>query len=107
MYIAPGFALLFLMYTVSLGGKTLLTERQEGTLTRLLTTPTGSSQVLVGKMTGTYMIGLAQMTILIVASALLLGLRWGNPPALVILLLTAVAAPPVGACCWQPLPAPG
>ena len=40
MYIAPGFALLFLMYTVSLGGKTLLTERQEGTLTRLMTTPT-------------------------------------------------------------------
>jgi ABC-2 type transport system permease protein len=92
MYIAPGFALLFLMYTVSLGGKTLLTERQEGTLTRLMTTPILPSQVLVGKMTGTYMIGLAQMTILITASALLLGLRWGNPLALVILLITAVAA---------------
>jgi ABC-2 type transport system permease protein len=96
MYIAPGFALLFLMYTVSLGGKTLLTERQEGTLTRLLATPTGSSQVLVGKMTGTYMTGLAQMTILILASALLLQLRWGNPLALAILLLTAVA----GATGW-------
>jgi ABC-2 type transport system permease protein len=92
MFIAPGFALLFLMYTVSLGGKTLLTERQEGTLTRLMTTPILPSQVLVGKMTGTYMIGLAQMTILISASALLLGLRWGNPLALVILLITAVAA---------------
>ncbi len=80
------------MYTVSLGGKTLLTERQEGTLTRLMTTPILPSQVLVGKMTGTYMIGLAQMTILIAASALLLGLRWGNPLALVILLITAVAA---------------
>jgi len=92
MYIAPGFALLFLMYTVSLGGKTLLTERQEGTLTRLMTTPTKPSQVLVGKMAGTYMIGLAQMTILIAASALLMGLRWGDPLALSILLLTAVAA---------------
>lgn len=92
MYIAPGFALLFLMYTVSLGGKTLLTERQEGTLTRLMTTPTGPSQVLVGKMVGTYMIGLAQMTILIAASALLLGLRWGDPLAMAILLLTTVAA---------------
>jgi ABC-2 type transport system permease protein len=92
MYLAPGFALLFLMYTVSLGGKSLLTERQEGTLTRLMTTPIRASQVLVGKMTGTYMIGLAQMTILIGASALLLGLRWGNPLALVILLFTAVAA---------------
>jgi ABC-2 type transport system permease protein len=92
MFIAPGFALLFLMYTVSLGAKTLLTERQEGTLTRLMTTPILPSQVLVGKMTGTYMIGLSQMTILIAASVLLLGLRWGNPLALVILLITAVAA---------------
>jgi ABC-2 type transport system permease protein len=92
MYLAPGFALLFLMYTVSLGGKTLLTERQQGTLTRLLTTPIQPGQVLVGKMTGTYMIGLAQMTILIGASALLLGLTWGNQLALVILLITAVAA---------------
>jgi ABC-2 type transport system permease protein len=92
MYLAPGFALLFLMYTASLGGKTLLTERQEGTLSRLMTTPIQPGQVLVGKMTGTYMIGLAQMTILIAASFMLLGLSWGNPPALVILLITAVAA---------------
>jgi ABC-2 type transport system permease protein len=92
MYLAPGFALLFLMYTVSLGGKTLLTERQEGTLARLMTTPIQPSQVLVGKMTGTYMIGLAQMLILIGASALLLGLTWGNQLALLILIITAVAA---------------
>ncbi len=92
LYLAPGFALLFLMYTVSLGGKSLLTERQEGTLARLMTTPIEPSQVLVGKMTGTYMIGLAQMIILIGASAMLLGLTWGNQLALVILLITAVAA---------------
>ncbi len=92
MYLAPGFALLFLMYTVSLGGKSLLTERQEGTLTRLLSTPIQPGQVLVGKMTGTYMIGLAQMLILIGASALLLSLTWGNQLALLILLITAVAA---------------
>jgi ABC-2 type transport system permease protein len=92
MYLAPGFALLFLMYTVSLGGKSLLTERQEGTLARLMTTPIQPGQVLVGKMTGIYMIGLAQMVILIGASAILLGLTWGNQLALVILLITAVAA---------------
>jgi ABC-2 type transport system permease protein len=43
-------------------------------------------------MTGTYMIGLAQMLILIGASALLLSLTWGNQLALLILLITAVAA---------------
>lgn len=92
MYLAPGFALLFLMYTVSLGGRSLLTERQEGTLTRLISTPTKPGQILVGKMTGTYMIGLAQMLILIGASMLMLGLRWGDQIALVLLLITAVSA---------------
>jgi ABC-2 type transport system permease protein len=92
MYLAPGFALLFLMYTVSLGGRSLLTEREGGTLSRLISTPTQPGQILVGKMTGTYMVGLAQMTILIVASILLLGLTWGNQLALILLLITSVAA---------------
>ncbi len=92
MYLAPGFALLFLMYTVSLGGRTLLAEREGGTLARLMTTPIRPGQVLLGKMTGTYMIGLAQMLILIGASALALGVVWGDQLALVLLLLTAVAA---------------
>ena len=96
MYVVPGFALLFLMYTVSLGGRTLLLERQGGTLTRLLATPTGASTVLVGKMTGTYFIGVAQMSILIVAGVRLMGLRWGAPLALALLILTAVA----GATGW-------
>ena len=35
-YMAPAMALLFLMYTVSYGGRTILTERSQGTLPRLL-----------------------------------------------------------------------
>ncbi len=92
MYLAPGFALLFLMYTVSLGGRTLLAEREGGTLARLMTTPIQPAQLLLGKMTGTYMVGLAQMLILIGASALALGLVWGDQLAMVLLLLVAVAA---------------
>jgi ABC-2 type transport system permease protein len=92
MYLAPGFALLFLMYTVSLGGRSLLIEREGGTLIRLISTPTQPGQILVGKMTGTFMIGFAQMFILIGASSLLLGLTWGDQLALILLLITSVAA---------------
>jgi ABC-2 type transport system permease protein len=70
----------------------LLAEREGGTLSRLISTPTQPGQILVGKMMGTYMIGLTQMLILITASILLLGLTWGDPLALILLLITSVAA---------------
>ena len=93
---APGMALMFLMFTATNGGRTLLTERAQGTLPRLLISPTTSTQVLGGKTTGIYLTGVAQMLILITASALLFQLRWGAPFAVLVLILAAVA----GAVGW-------
>ena len=76
--LAPGMALMFLMYTVSYGGRTLLTERNQGTLPRLLVSPTGSAQILGGKMIGIYLTGAAQMFILILGTTLLFQLQWGD-----------------------------
>lgn len=95
-YMAPGMALMFLMFAASLGGRSLLTERYQGTLPRLLVSPTSSSQVLGGKTTGVYLTGVAQMLILIVTSAVLFQLRWGDLPAVLALVLAAV----VGATGW-------
>jgi len=89
-YMAPGMALMFLMFTVSNGGRTLLAERAQGTLPRLLVSPTAASQVLGGKVLGVYLTGVAQMLILIVASSLLFQLSWGNPLAVLVLVLAAV-----------------
>lgn len=91
-YLAPGMALLFLMYTVSNGGRSILQERAQGTLPRLLVTPTTNAQVLGGKLLGIYLTGLAQMGILIGASSLFFGLRWGDPLGVVILIVAVVAA---------------
>ena len=55
--LAPSMAMMFLMYTVSNGGRTLLTERNQGTLPRLLVSPTTSVQVLGGKMIGIFLTG--------------------------------------------------
>ncbi len=95
-YMAPGMALLFLMFTVSNGGRSLLVERNHGTLPRLLISPTTTAQVLGGKVLGTYLTGVAQMLILIVACALLFGLDWGDPLAVLALVLAVVA----GAMGW-------
>lgn len=95
-YMAPGMALFFLMFTVSNGGRSLLVERSQGTLPRLLISPTTLPQVLGGKVLGTYLTGVVQMLILIIASALLFQLDWGNPLGLLALVLAAV----VGAVGW-------
>jgi ABC-2 type transport system permease protein len=95
-YMAPGMALMFLMFTVSNGGRTLLTERIQGTLPRLLVSPTTSAQVLGGKIFGIVLTGVAQMLILIIASALFFQLKWGDPWAVLALVLASV----LGAVGW-------
>lgn len=89
-YMAPGMALLFLMYTVSHGGRSILAERSQGTLPRLLISPTSSTQVLGGKVLGIFLTGVAQVGILILASSILFGVEWGDPLGVVALILAAV-----------------
>jgi ABC-2 type transport system permease protein len=89
-YLAPGMALMFLMFTVSNGGRTLLMERAQGTLPRLLVSPTSSAAILGGKVLGIYLTGVAQLVILIGGSSLLFNLKWGDPLGLAALILAAV-----------------
>jgi len=95
-YMAPGMALMFLMFTVSNGGRTLLVEKTQGTLPRLLVAPITSGQVLLGKMFGIFFTGSAQVLILILASSIIFSLKWGNPLAVLLLVLAAVT----GAVGW-------
>lgn len=89
-YMAPGMALLFLMFTVSNGGRSLLAEKAQGTLARLLVSPTTAAQTLIGKLLGVYLTGVLQMLILILTGSLLFGLRWGDPLGVLVLILVAV-----------------
>lgn len=77
-YMAPGMALLFLMFTATYGGRSILAERRQRTLQRLLTTPTTVVQIFGGKMLGIFLNGLLQLLVLIAASSLIFNLRWGD-----------------------------
>jgi linearmycin/streptolysin S transport system permease protein len=91
-YMAPGMALMFLMYTTSNGGRTILLEQARGTLPRLLVSPTNSAQILIGKVFGIFLTGVLQVLILIVTCSLLFGLHWGDPLGVFVLVLAAVFA---------------
>jgi len=95
-YFAPGMALMFLMYTVSYGGRSILAERSQGTLPRLLISPTHNIQVLGGKVLGIFFTGVAQVGILILASSLFFGVKWGDMLGVAVLILAAV----FGAAGW-------
>ncbi len=89
-YLAPGMALMFLMFTVSYGGRSILAEKAQGTLPRLLVSPTQAAQILGGKVFGIYLTGVAQMLILIGGTTLLFQLKWGDPLGVLVLVLAAV-----------------
>jgi linearmycin/streptolysin S transport system permease protein len=89
-YFAPGMALMFLMYTVSHGGRSILAERAQGTLPRLMISPTHTAQVLGGKVLGIFFTGIAQVGILILASSIFFGVKWGDPLGVAVLILVAV-----------------
>jgi ABC-2 type transport system permease protein len=89
-YFAPGMALMFLMYTVSYGGRSILAERAQGTLPRLMISPTQTAQVLGGKVLGIFFMGVAQVGILILASSVFFQVKWGDAPGIIVLILAAV-----------------
>jgi ABC-2 type transport system permease protein len=96
-YFAPALAIFFLNFLMASGAISIMEERHNGTLQRLLTTPTKRTTILAGKLGGTYVSGVLQLAVLIVATSLaapLLGSKaaaWGtNIPALIVLTLVVV-----------------
>ena len=68
-------------------------ERQQGTLRRLLTTPSSKATFLLGTITGQVAMALVQMLLLVGFAILVMKLNWGREPlALFIILLTSALA---------------
>src|SRR5688572_8999921 len=72
-------------------------ERQQGTLRRILTTPTSKATFLLGTISGQVAMALIQMTLLVLFAIFAFKLNWGNPLAIFLLLTcSALAAAAIG-----------
>jgi ABC-2 type transport system permease protein len=91
-YLAAGMAAFFVFFTVQFGVTGLLEERTLGTLPRLLAAPIPVWAVHAGKVLGAAVLGLVSMTVLAVASSVLLGAEWGPPLGVAVLIVAIVAA---------------
>ena len=83
---SPGFAAMFVMMGVFFAGAAMVAERHQGTLARLLTTPTSKFSIISGEMLGFFILGLVQFAILILFGQYVLGVNWGSSPFGVALL---------------------
>jgi ABC-2 type transport system permease protein len=66
-------------------------ERQQGTLRRVLTTPTRKATYLFGTISGQVLIALVQMTILVLFGIFIMKLAWGGAPLALFTILLAAA----------------
>jgi len=89
---AAGMAVFFLFFAVQPGVTGLLDERRNGTLARLLAAPVRRSSILAGKLLTSVVVGVVSMAVLVVASSLLMGARWGHPAGVAALVLSGVLA---------------
>jgi ABC-2 type transport system permease protein len=98
-FFIPGMAVFFLMFSMFEGSRSIILEETRGTLPRLMTTPTPTSQLILGKMGGTFLSGLLQFAVLVVASSYIFKVNWGNSPfgLILIVVLTVFAASGLGA----------
>jgi len=73
-------------------------ERQQGTLRRLLTTPSRKATFLLGTISGQVAVALIQMLLLVAFGVLVMKLNWGREPLALFVLLfaSALAAAAIG-----------
>lgn len=91
-YYAASMAIFFLFFTAQYGPMSLLNERRQGTLARLVAAPIRPWAIVLGKALGSFILGLGATAVLVVASTVLLGASWGNPVGVALLALAAVIA---------------
>jgi ABC-2 type transport system permease protein len=91
-FFAAGMAVFFLFFTVQFGVTSLLEERSDGTLARLLAAPISRASILGGKLLTSFGLGVISMAVLVVATSLLFGADWGNPLGVAILIVAAIAS---------------
>ena len=91
-FYAAGMAVFFLFFTVQLGVTSLLDERRDGTLARMLVAPVRHGSILVGKLLTSVALGIVSMVVLAVATHLALGAHWGDPLGVALLIVAGVLA---------------
>jgi ABC-2 type transport system permease protein len=95
--IAPvmtGMLIFFSFFSAGMSAQSILREDEEGTLSRLFTTPASRTVILGGKFVSVFVVCVVQAVVVLAASAILFKINWGDPliVALLVVGLVVVAS---------------
>jgi len=90
--IMAGMVIMFAFFTGVNTAETIIREDEEGTLARLFTTPTPRAVILGGKFAAVFITLVVQVVVLMLASAIIFRIRWGEPLAVASVALGLVVA---------------
>ena len=97
--IMAGMLVFFVFFTGANTAQSILQEDEEGTLARLFTTPVSRTTILGGKFVAVYLTIGVQAMVLVIASALMFKIDWGQPASLALVLVgITLAAAGFGVC---------
>ncbi len=85
-------AVLFLFFTVGFAARSVLMERQTGTLARQLATPATPGAILAGKTLSVAVLGFAGFVTVWLVTSVVFGSPWGDPVAVLALMAATVLA---------------
>lgn len=91
-YFAPGIAMLFLFFIIGNGARSIVVERREGTLARIMAAPVSGTSVLLGKTVPLIVVGVVSMTAVWLVTWLGFGASWGDPLGVFLVIVAAVMA---------------
>lgn len=97
-WIVPGFTVMFAFFVISVMARSFISERENGTLRRLMMAPISPISVLAGKTIPFYVTSVLQCAMLFLCGRLLFGMSWGPAPMYLIpvILCTSLAATSLG-----------
>jgi ABC-2 type transport system permease protein len=97
-WVVPGFTVMFAFFVISIMARSFISERENGTLRRLLLAPINRISVLAGKTIPFYLTSVVQCLLLFLCGRLLFGMSWGPAPVylLPVILCTSLAATSLG-----------
>jgi ABC-2 type transport system permease protein len=97
-FLVPSYTVMFVFFIVSIMAHSLVSERDTGTLARLLIAPLDRSGLMFGKTIPYLLISLSQTVLLFLAGKALFHMSWGVYPwmLLPVMLCTSLAATALG-----------
>lgn len=91
-FFIAGLGIFFTFFIVGLSLTSMLEERTNGTLSRLVAAPIRPAAIVAGKALASVVLGIIAMFVLVIASTLIMGADWGNLFAVAVIIVATVIA---------------